>query len=116
MTAISGFSEPIEQLTIRRPELIVTQQSYLSTTPWGRSRLSDCLAPGDELQRIRTLATVSLSFGGCSITATMILVVGPLSQAKPLPTLRVLVQGVQGNTGNLYDLPESLVGMSQSPK
>lgn len=38
---------------------------------------------------------------GCSMTATMVPVEGPLSESSPPPILQVRVNGIMGNTGNL---------------
>lgn len=42
-----------------------------------------------------------MALAGCSLTATMVPVEGPLSQQRPLPTLPVRVAGILGNSGDL---------------
>lgn len=43
---------------------------------------------------------------GCSMTATMVPVRGPLSQDTPVPVIQVKVKGIWGNSGELsFDLP-----------
>lgn len=55
----------------------------------------------------RSLGIFSLSalvvafFSGCSTTATMIPVEGPLSESTPPPVLEVHVAGITGNNGSL---------------
>lgn len=59
------------------------------------------------MRKTLLLLATSLILGGCSITATMIPVEGPMSQLRPVPTLKVLVKGVQGNSGDLsFALPD----------
>ncbi len=41
------------------------------------------------------------ALAGCSTTATMVPVEGPMSQLRPVPILLVKVDGIMGNTGNL---------------
>jgi hypothetical protein len=52
---------------------------------------------------LRYVATIGLSLIsiGCSMTLRMVPVDGPLSQARPLPTIDVRVNGIQGNSGTL---------------
>ena len=38
---------------------------------------------------------------GCSLTATMVPVEGPLSQLRPVPVFNVRVDGIMGNTGKI---------------
>jgi hypothetical protein len=38
---------------------------------------------------------------GCSMTATMVPVEGPLSQVRPVPVMSVRVDGITGNSGKL---------------
>ena len=51
---------------------------------------------------ISTLATVSIiTVAGCSTTATLFPIDGPLSKQIPLPTLVARVDGITGNTGDI---------------
>ena len=44
---------------------------------------------------------VAVILAGCSMTATMVPVEGPMSKASPPPILEVRVDGITGNTGTL---------------
>ncbi len=49
---------------------------------------------------LRTLLSIGLvvvSFCGCSTTANLYPVKGPLSEVKPLPVIRARVDGIMGN-------------------
>jgi hypothetical protein len=43
----------------------------------------------------------SLMMSGCSITASMVPVEGPLSQLRPVPIIEATVDGVMGHTGTI---------------
>jgi hypothetical protein len=49
----------------------------------------------------RSLLGLTVLVMGCSVTATMMPVEGPLSRAKPVPLIRAKVKGVLGNSGGL---------------
>ncbi len=46
-------------------------------------------------------ALVGVGLCGCSMTATMLPVEGPLSQLRPVPTIQAKATGVMGNSGGL---------------
>lgn len=51
------------------------------------------------------LAAVATS--GCSLTATMIPVEGPMSQQRPVPVIQAKADGIMGNSGNLtFTMPD----------
>lgn len=54
-----------------------------------------------QIFRFTLAAACVLCLQACSITATMIPVEGPLSQTKPIPLIRVRVDGVQSNSGDI---------------
>jgi hypothetical protein len=51
--------------------------------------------------------SIAVSTAGCSLTATMLPVEGPLSVARPVPTLQVKVRGIMSNNGSLsFAMPD----------
>lgn len=63
------------------------------------------------MQNIKTLFLVtatSIFLYGCSTTANLYPVSGPMSEIKPLPVITASVDGILGNTGNiLLTLPSN---------
>ncbi|MFH1519996.1 MAG: hypothetical protein ABIE75_05470 [Candidatus Omnitrophota bacterium] len=47
------------------------------------------------------LFMLAVSFAGCTTTAMMYPVEGPLSKQTPLPVLKAKVDGIMGNSGNI---------------
>ena len=48
-----------------------------------------------------------LASSGCSLTATMIPVEGPLSQLRPVPVIQAKADGIMGNSGNItFTMPD----------
>ena len=48
-----------------------------------------------------------LGGSGCSLTATMIPVEGPLSQLRPVPVIQAKADGIMGNSGNItFTMPD----------
>lgn len=57
--------------------------------------------------RAATLSVVFFALAGCSTTATLFPVEGPLSKQVPLPMLQARVDGITGNTGDIsMELPD----------
>lgn len=52
-----------------------------------------------KLKSSLALLVLALAAHGCSITATMIPVEGPMSQLRPVPVIEAKVDGVMGRTG-----------------
>jgi hypothetical protein len=48
------------------------------------------------------IALITLLLAGCSTSAYLYPVSGPLSKQVPLPVLKATVDGIMGNTGNIY--------------
>ena len=58
------------------------------------------------MERLSVLV-LCLTTIGCSLTATMVPVEGPLSERRPLPVLEVKVDGIMGNSGDLsFTMPD----------
>ena len=50
---------------------------------------------------------MTLAVSGCSLTATLIPVEGPLSQLRPVPVIQAKADGIMGNTGNIsFTMPD----------
>ena len=56
---------------------------------------------------VGSVLLVTILCTGCSLTATMVPVAGPLSERRPLPVLQVKVDGIMGNSGDLsFTMPD----------
>lgn len=53
------------------------------------------------IARVPLLMPLLLLLVGCSVTATMVPVEGPLSQLRPIPVYKVKADRVTGNTGKI---------------
>lgn len=53
------------------------------------------------MRRALLMALLLLSFCGCSTTANLYPVSGPLSEVKPLPVIKARASGILGNSGRL---------------
>lgn len=65
--------------------------------------------------KLALIVLMSLANAGCSLTATMIPVEGPLSQLRPVPVIEARADGIMGNSGNItlpcpMGRPERAVG------
>jgi hypothetical protein len=59
------------------------------------------------MNRIAMVIALTTFVAGCSVTATMLPVEGPLSQKKPVPVLKVKADGIMGNSGNVtFTMPD----------
>jgi hypothetical protein len=57
--------------------------------------------------KISAVIALALCFSGCSLTATMLPVEGPLSLQRPVPVLQVKADGILGNSGNIsFTMPD----------
>lgn len=56
---------------------------------------------GSSVLSIMLFSIAVAALTGCSLTATMVPVEGPLTSVRPLPVLSVRVDGITGNSGNL---------------
>ena len=54
-----------------------------------------------KLHWLLSLGLVVATFCGCSTTANLYPVKGPLAEVKPLPVIRARVAGIMGNSGSL---------------
>ena len=59
------------------------------------------------LKRLTLIVLLVTPLCGCSLTATMIPVEGPLSQLRPVPVIQAKADGIMGNSGNItFTMPD----------